>query len=191
MKEKPTYHNYLFALVIIYLVLVTTPRDGGTFSRYKPVYRDTTINNVRTIDTTIYDIRIIDSVVVDYTLTPVTRLDTMTIHDTMFIALPIASYHFADSLADIWASGYRVTLDSVRYHLAERESIIFVESRKRWLTADVGGSLIRFPDVWTLSADVRASARINDMWSVDGRVGIAVGDKVSPYAGVGVRYQLR
>lgn len=185
-------HIFLFLFIILLLVLLTAPRRCGTSSRYKTTERDTTIYNVTYRDTTIYNVMRKDSTIIDYDAVPLTDFDTLYIHDTTYIAIPIASYHFADSLSDIWASGYRVTLDSVRYHfrdvtkMVEREVLI----RPRRLTADVGGMLIKTADRWMLSADIRAAARINDRWSVEARAGVAVGEQVMPFAALGTRRTL-
>lgn len=71
--------------------------------------------------------------------------------------------------------------------MVEREVLI----RPRRLTADVGGMLIKTADRWMLSADVRATARINDRWSVEARAGVAAGEQVVPFLEIGGRYSLR
>lgn len=188
MKKPAIYLIITFLL----LVLLTAPRRCGTSLRYKTTERDTTIYNVTYRDTTIYNVMRKDSVITDYRLVSVTEFDTMIIHDTTYIAIPIASYHFADTISDIWASGYRVTLDSVRYHfrditkMIEREVLI----KPRRLTADVGGMLIKTADRWMLSADIRAAARINDRWSVEARAGVAAGESIMPFAALGARRTL-
>ena len=166
-------------------------RHGGTSSDAVIVTRDSVVVNYTYRDSVVYNVIKKDSVITDYTLVGVTEFDTITLHDTTYIAVPIASYHFEDSIADVWARGYRVSVDSVRVHWRESSSTetIFVTPRKRWLTADVGAMLIK-ADAWALSADVRAMIRVNDRWSVDGRVGVVASDRVSPYVGVGVRYAL-
>jgi hypothetical protein len=71
--------------------------------------------------------------------------------------------------------------------MVEREVLI----RPRRLTADVGGMLIKTADRWILTADVQAAARINDKWSVEARAGVAAGESVMPFLGIGGRYSLR
>jgi hypothetical protein len=174
------------------MVFFVLPRHrGGIFQNV--IERDTTIYNVTYRDSVIYNIIKKDSVITDYRLVSVTEFDTTIIHDTTYVAIPIASYHFTDTMSDIWASGYHVTLDSVRYHfrdvtkMVEREVLI----KPRRLTADVGGMLIKTADRWILTADVRATARINDKWSVETRAGVAAGESVMPFLGIGGRYSLR
>lgn len=171
-------------------IFILPRHRGGIFQNV--IERDTTIYNVTYRDSVIYNVVKKDSTIIDYDAVPLTEFDTITLHDTTFIYLPIASYHFADSLSDIWASGYHVTLDSVRYHFrevtkkAEREVLI----KPRRLTADVGGMLIRTADRWLLSADIRAAARISDKWSVEARAGVAAGESVMPFAALGARRTL-
>lgn len=172
-------------------IFVLPRHRGGIFQNV--IERDTTIYNVTYRDSVIYNVVKKDSTIIDYNTVPLTEFDTITLHDTTFIYLPIASYHFADSLSDIWASGYHVTLDSVRYHfrevtkMVEREVLI----KPRRITADVGGMLIKTTDRWMLTADIRAAARINDRWSVEACAGVAVSEQVMPFLGVGGRYSLR
>lgn len=189
MKIRIEHILCVISLMVFFLVL---PRyRGGIFQNV--IERDTTIYNVTYRDSVIYNIKHKDSTIIDYNAVPLTEFDTITLHDTTFIYLPIASYHFADSLSDIWASGYHVTLDSVRYHfrevtkMVEREVLI----KPRRLTADVGGMLVKTDDRWMLTADIRAAARINDRWSVEARAGVAAGESVMPFLGIGGRYSLR
>jgi hypothetical protein len=145
-------------------------------------------------DTTIYNVTRKDSTIIDYDAVPLTDFDTLYIHDTTYIAIPIASYHFADTISDIWASGYRVTLDSVRYHIRDVTKMVTTEKiiteRIKILTADVGGMLIKTADRWMLTADIRAAARINDRWSVEARAGVAAGESIMPFAALGARRTL-
>lgn len=188
MKKTALYLIITFFI----LVLLTAPRRCGTSLRYKIAERDTTIYNVTYRDSVVYNVMMKDSVITDYRLVSVTEFDTMIIHDTTYIAIPIASYHFADTMSDIWARGYRVTLDSVRYHfrdvtkMVEREVLI----RPRRLTADVGGMLIKTADRWMLAADIRATARINDRWSIEASAGVAVSEQVMTFAALGARRTL-
>lgn len=179
---------YLSLMVFVFIL----PRHrGGIFPNV--IERDTTIYNVTYRDSVIYNIKHKDSTIIDYNAVPLTEFDTITLHDTTFVYLPIASYHFADSLSDIWASGYHVTLDSVSYHFREVTKMVErdVLIKPRRFTADVGGMLIKTADRWILSADIRAAARINDRWSVEACAGVAAGESVMPFLGIGGRYSLR
>ena len=184
--------TYPFIIVILLiLVLLLVPSKCRTSHDVNVTERDSVVVNVKYRDTTIYNIVKRDSVITDYTLVSVTEFDTTIIHDTTYIAIPIASYHFTDSISDIYASGYRVTLDSVRYHLPEVDKTIFVTPRKRWLTADVGGEIGRMTGYHYLSADVRGSVTIK-MWSIEARAGLmTTGDDLTSFVGVGVRRKLR
>lgn len=183
-------HILCFLSLLVFIFILPRHR-GGIFQNV--IKRDTTIYNVTYRDSVVYNIEYKDSTIIDYNAVPLTEFDTITLHDTTFVYLPITSYHFADSLSDIWASGYRVTLDSVRYHfrevtkMVEREVLI----NPRRITADVGGILIKTADRWILTADIRAAARINDRWSVEACAGVAAGDNVMPFLGLGGRYSLR
>ena len=184
--------NVFFCLIMLgflsffaWHILPVAPR-GGQVS----YCRDTTIYNITYRDTTIYEIERRDSVIVDYTLVPATDFDTVMLHGTTYIAVPIASYHFSDSLSDIWANGYRVTLDSVRYHFREVtkmvENTIVVKPPR--LSVDCG---VMMYGGGYIDADVAASLRLDDRWSVCVKAGLSTRDGLSPIAGVGVRYRIR
>jgi hypothetical protein len=184
-------HIFLF-IIILFLLL---PRGcGGSFSsRYRTIERDTTIYNVTYRDSVVYNIIKKDSVITDYRLVSVTEFDTTIIHDTTYIAIPIASYHFADTMSDIWASGYRVTLDSVRYHFRDVTKMVTTErvmtERPKILTADAGLTLYTGR---VLDLDMSARVRLGERWSIAGRAGVFTdGKSLTPYAGAGVRYRLR
>lgn len=189
MDNNRNFFLYLIMLGVLSIfawhILPVAPRDGQVSS-----CRDTTIYNITYRDTTIYDIERRDSVVVDYTLVPATNLDTVMLHDTTYIAVPVASYHFSDSLSDIWASGYRVTLDSVKYHFREVtkmvENTVFVKPPR--LSVDCG---VMMYGGGYIDADVAASLRLGDRWRVYVKAGLSTRDGLSPIAGVGVRYRIR
>ena len=188
MKIKLIHILIILSLMVFIFIL---PRHrGGIFQNV--IERDKTIYNVTYRDSVVYNIKHKDSTIIDYNAVPLTEFDTITLHDTTFIFLPIASYHFADSLSDIWASGYHVTLDSVRYYFREVTKMVErgVLIRPRRLTADVGGMLVKTADRWILSADIRAAVRINDRWSVEARAGVAAGESIMPFAALGARRTL-
>jgi hypothetical protein len=50
--------------------------------------------------------------------------------------------------------------------------------------------LIKTSDRWMLAADIRATARINDRWSIEVSAGVAVSEQVMPFASLGARRTL-
>lgn len=189
MKKTAIYLIITFFI----LVLLTAPRRCGTSLRYRTTERDTTIYNVTYRDSVVYNVMRKDSIITDYRLVSVTEFDTTIIHDTTYIAIPIASYHFADTMSDIWASGYRVTLDSVRYHFRDVTKMVTTEKilteRPKILTADAGLTLYTGR---VLDLDLSARIRLGERWSIAGKAGIFTdGKSLTPYAGAGVRYRLR
>ena len=189
MKKTAIY----LIITIFILVLLTAPRRCGTSLRYRTTERDTTIYNVTYRDSVIYNVVKKDSIITDYRLVSATEFDTIVIHDTTYIAIPIASYHFADTISDIWVSGYRVTLDSVRYHFRNVTKMVKTEKimteRPKILTADAGLTL--YTDR-VLDLDLSASVRLGERWSIAGKAGVFTdGMSLTPYAGAGVRYRLR
>lgn len=185
-------HIFLILFIILFF-WVLPPRRGGIFSSRNATERDTTIYNVTYRDSVIYNVVKKDSVITDYRLVSVTDFDTTIIHDTTYIAIPIVSYHFTDSLSDIWASGYGVTLDSVRYHFRDVTKMVTTErvmtERPKILTADAGLTLYTGG---VLDLDLSAHIRIDERWSVAGKVGVfSDGKSLTPYAGAGLRYRFQ
>lgn len=185
--------SHIFLILLIIMFFVLPPRCGGIFSSYNVTERDTTIYNVTYRDSVIYNVVKKDSTMINYKAVPLTAFDTLYIHDTTYIAIPIASYHFTDTMSDIWASGYRVTLDSVRYHFRDVTKMVTTEKiiteRPKILTADAGLTLYTGR---VLDLDLSASLRLGERWSIAGRAGVfADGNSLTPYAGAGVRYRLR
>lgn len=185
-------HIFLF-IIILLLVLLAVPNRCGTFSTPNITERDTTIYNVTYRDSVVYNVVKKDSVIIDYDAVPLTDFDTLYIRDTAYIAIPIASYHFSDTISDIWASGYRVKLDSVRYHIRDVTKMVTTEKimteRPKILTADAGLTLYTGR---VLDLDMSARIRLGKRWSIAGKAGVFTdGKSLTPYAGAGVRYQLR
>lgn len=103
----------------------------------------------------------------DTILMPV--LDTVTVRDTVFVALAMESVEWSDSLCVVYASGVRVHIDSVTHYLESRT-----------VTVD---RITRMPDM------------TRKRWGVgiQGGYGIGVaGGKVVgvPYVGIGVQYNI-
>lgn len=185
--------NYFsfFCLIVLLLFIIPLLREAKSEIFLKEEYRDTTIFNVTYRDTIIYNVHKKDSVITDYTLVPLH--DSIIINDTVYIVLPLSAYHFSDSLADIYVTGYNVTLDSFLLHRKEvivtvQKDIIIPPKR---LTANVGVSLLNC-DGWNILLDGSANFRINDKLSIDADVGIvATGNNLLPFAKGGLKYRLR
>jgi hypothetical protein len=56
--------------------------------------------------------------------------------DTSKIALPIEQKHYSDSLSDIWVSGYKPEIDSIKYHIPQQtiyiDKVVEIEKPKKW-----------------------------------------------------------
>lgn len=183
--------TFILFIIIVFFLLVAT-RHGQVFSVHE-VTRDTTIVNVIYRDSTVYNIEVKDSVVVDYSIVPTTEIRIDTIRDTAFVFVPITWHHFHDSVADIYCTGYKVTLDSVRYHFREVTKMVTesVVIKPRRLSVDAGLMLISRDKAYTLSCDITAAMRLGERWSVEAGVGVSSdGSALMPYVGVGGRYRI-
>lgn len=190
--SKKAYQYILISLIFLSIVLLHVP-SGSRTSLIE--VRDTTIYRVDYRDTTIYNVKIRDSVAYDVSLVPMTDFDTVVVHDSVFVAVPLSWYHFQDdSIADVYATGYRVTIDSINYHFREVTKMIEnnIVIKPKLLSVDVGSVMYRDLNGWTFRIDGRASLRLGSRWSVEGGVGLwSNGYTMSPFAAVGVRYSLR
>lgn len=189
--NKKTFQYILISLILLTIVLLHVP-SGSRTSLIE--VRDTTIYRVYHRDTTIYNVELRDSVAYDVSLVPMTDFDTVVVHDSVFVAVPLSWYHFhVDSTADVYATGYMVTLDSVKYHFREVTKLVeknIVIKPKR-LSVDIGSLMLRDLNGWTFRVDGCASLRLGERWSVEGGLGLwSNGHTMSPFAAVGVRYSL-
>ena len=185
MNDK--FFSY-FCLVLLLLlpILLLTPCRSGIF--YNKEYRDTIIFNVTYRDTTIYSIKLKDSTVYDYTY--ISLKDTIRINDTLYFQLPLSWYWFQDESADIYCTGYNVRLDSVRYHFREVTKMVENTVVIKPPRLSVDGGVMMYGGGY-IDADVAASLRLGDRWSVDVKAGLSTRDGLSPIAGIGVRYRIR
>ena len=85
--------------------------------------------------------------IIDTLLLPVPYTDTLMLHDTVLVHLPIEQLQYSDPRYTAWVSGYRPQLDSIRiYQQTEyiTKEIKMVTKPKRWglgLQAGYGVSL--------------------------------------------------
>lgn len=70
-------------------------------------------------DSVVYNFITKDSTIIDWHLKPIEHFSIDTVHDTAYIVIPIRGYYFSNGLADVWCSGYDVTLDSLKVHQTE------------------------------------------------------------------------
>lgn len=191
MNDKLSFSYFCLVLLLILLpILLLSPRRGGI--SYNEVRRDTTIFNVTYRDTTIYNIEKKDSTIYDYKLVPLN--DTVRINDTLYIPLPISWYWFKDEYADVFCTGYNVSLDSVNYHFREVTKMVEKEIiiKPKRFTADAGLSLGKIPAYYYLDIDVAARMLLNEQWSLSMTAGlISDGKTILPYGELGIRKRLR
>lgn len=136
--------------IIVIVAVVTVMFLVGYIAGYsahesdeKPAPEITTKTNVITKDTTVYNYDYRDTTIYDKHLKPITDFRTDTVHDTVYVAIPISQYHFGiNNLADIYVSGYDVTLDSTNFHLKEIHTVQTVTLKepkyRNFIGADVG-----------------------------------------------------
>lgn len=113
----------VLGVVIIFLLLSpkTEEKEVKTV-----VYHDTIVIH-DTIEKTVTKIQYKNIKTVDtiYLQTP----DTTT-------ALPVEQKHYADSLSDIWVSGYLPQIDSINYHIPQQtiyiDKVVEIEKPKKW-----------------------------------------------------------
>lgn len=184
--QKNSFSYYSLVLLLLLLPILLLPHRSRIY--YNEEYRDTIIFNVKYRDTTIYNIEKKDSTI--YNCTLVELNDTVRINDTLYMSLPISWYWFKDEYADVFCTGYNVSLDSVNYHFREvtkmvENTVVVTPPR-----ISVDGGVMMYGGGY-IDADVAASLRLGDRWSVCIKAGLATRDGLSPFAGIGVRYRIR
>lgn len=93
--------------------------------------------------------------------------DTMVVHDTIYVYMDREQVHWQDSMSDVYASGYDVQVDSVRYNIQTQ-----VITKER----DV---IVKVKPKWSIGVHAGYGA-----FAKNGQV------YTSPYIGVGVSYNL-
>lgn len=182
-----SYYCLVLLLLILPILLLNHRRSRIS---YNEVYRDTIVFNVTYKDTTIYNIEKKDSTIYDYSLVPLK--DTVRINDTLYITIPLSWYWFQDASADIYCSGYNVSLDSVNYHFREVTKMVEKEItiKPKRLTADAGLMIGKSKGSLYIDLDVAARFAIGDKWSLSASAGL-IGYELSPFAEIGIRRKLR
>ena len=89
--------------------------------------------------------------------------DTLTLRDTLWLALEREKVEWRDTLSTVWASGVEVSVDSVRHYVTEK----------------------------VIVKEVPYMVKDKSRWGVGVQAGVGAGrDGLVPYVGVGVSYNL-
>ena len=190
MKDKFSFSYYCLVLLLLLLPILLLPHRSRIY--YNEEYRDTIIFNVTYRDTTIYNIDKKDSTI--YNCTLVELNDTVRINDTLYMSLPISWYWFKDEYADVFCTGYNVSLDSVNYHIREVTKMVEKEIiiRPKKFTADAGLMIGKSMGSLYIDLDVAAHWTISDKWSLSASAGLTtIGYELSPFAEIGLRCKFR
>lgn len=190
MQRNSFSYFCLVLLLLLLPILLLTPCRSGIF--YNKEYRDTIIFNVTYRDTTIYNIEKKDSTI--YNCTLVELNDTVRINDTLYMSLPISWYWFKDEYADVFCTGYNVSLDSVNYHFREVTKMVEKEIiiKPKRFTADAGLIIGKSMGSLYIDLDVAAHWTIGDKWSLSASAGLTtIGYELSPFAKMGIRRKFR
>lgn len=189
--KRNSFSYYCLVLLLLILPILLLNHRRSRIS-YNEVYRDTIVFNVTYKDTTIYNIEKKDSTIYDYSLVPLK--DTVRINDTLYITIPLSWYWFQDESADIYCSGYNVSLDSVNYHFREVTKMVEKEItiKPKRLTADAGLMIGKSKGSLYIDLDVAARFAIGDKWSLSASAGLTtIGYELSPFAEIGIRRKFR
>jgi hypothetical protein len=122
---KFVLRGLIIILGVVIICLLISPKTEENEVK-TVVYHDTIVIH-DTIEKTVTQIQYKKIKTVDtiYLQTP----DTIT-------ALPVQQKHYADSLSDIWVSGYKPQIDSINYHIPTRIEYITktveIEKPKKW-----------------------------------------------------------
>ena len=123
----------------------------------------------------------------------ITQWETLTIHDSVAVEVPITSKHYSSKDYDAWVSGFEPSLDSIK-----------VYQRTEYITERV--TLSKPPNKWELDAVAGIDYNVTtqrytphvggellykpNRLQVGIRGGIIRNDKAEPFAGAVVRYRI-
>ena len=104
--------------------------------------------------------------IIDTLLLPVPITDTLMLHDTVLVHLPIEQRQYSDPRYTAWVSGYRPQLDSI--HIYQRTEYITKEIK-----------MVTKPKRWGIG--------------LQAGYGVSFGNKqikATPYIGIGISYNI-
>lgn len=157
---KFVLRGLILVLGVVIIFLILTPQNSNNEVK-TVVYNDTIVIH-DTIEKTVTKIQYKNIKTVDtiYLQTP----DTTT-------ALPVEQKHYADSLSDIWVSGYKPEIDSINYHIPKRIEYITktveIDKPKKWyedrfiITAGVYGGYSPLYNKFDVIVGAGFSIRLN------------------------------
>lgn len=129
MKKNDTITFVLRALnvvvILFVIILLLSPQNANNEVK-TAVYHDTI---------TIHDT--IEKTVTKIQYKEVKVIDTIYLTSSYYgVELPIESKHYSDSLSDIWVSGYKPEIDSIKYHIPEQtiyiDKVVEIDKPKKW-----------------------------------------------------------
>lgn len=129
MKKNDTITFVLRALnvvvILFVIILLLSPQNANNEVK-TAVYHDTI---------TIHDT--IEKTVTKIQYKEVKVIDTIYLTSSYYgVELPIENKHYSDSLSDIWVSGYKPEIDSIKYHIPEQtiyiDKVVEIDKPKKW-----------------------------------------------------------
>lgn len=112
-------------VILFVIILLLSPQNANNEVK-TAVYHDTI---------TIHDT--IEKTVTKIQYKEVKVIDTIYLTSSYYgVELPIESKHYSDSLSDIWVSGYKPEIDSIKYHIPEQtiyiDKVVEIDKPKKW-----------------------------------------------------------
>ena len=157
---KFVLRGLIIILGVVIVCLLLSPQNTNNEVKTE-VYHDTLVIHdtiVKTITEIKYKhIKTTDTI---YLPTP----DTIT-------ALPVEQKHYSDSLSDIWVSGYKPEIDSIKYHIPQQtiyiDKVVEIDKPKKWyedrfiITAGVYGGYSPLYNKFDVIVGAGFSIRLN------------------------------
>lgn len=129
------------------------------------------------VKTVVYHDTIVIHDTIEKTVTKIQYKNIKTV-DTIYLpthdnitSLPVEQKHYADSLSDIWVSGYKPEIDSINYHIPQQtiyiDKVVEIEKPKKWyedrfiITAGVYGGYSPLYNKFDVIVGAGFSIRLN------------------------------
>ena len=161
MSEKETlFANGLLLMVFMVLLGFIVGREYQQRLPVEPIKTKVDTLVIRDTITQIQPISV-ERRVVETQLVPV--IDSVTIHDTLFVYLDREQVVWQDSLSVVYASGINPQVDSVRHFIQDR----------------------------FITIETQVPVKVSSRWGLGLQAGMGVGKNgLTPYVGVGLNYNL-
>lgn len=194
MKESLKYMAWIVVAVFVFLTARTLvlPHDktNGDVSVHDTVWLE---REPATDPPLVQDSALRDSIPYPVPVPIYIPGSTDNVRDTVYATIPIVQTHFSyPDKADLWVSGFRVTIDSaVFFTRHEEHNVTTTIDKSHWFNCYIGTDLNCLFSDWNYSLYFEADATIRQRATIGAKAGfMIINNSAEPYIGATFKYKL-